>query len=272
MVDWERVYQRYLPLMERIATALRVSDLMWEMQGELGTSHAYEFGGDYRPSPDYPQGFLGADFVYDEKTNGYRITHIVHGDPWEETKDSSLNEPGINVKEGDSVLAIGGQRLNRKRSPGELLVNLGGQEVELTIRDSENGENRRVIVKALKSEREARYREFVSDNRAYVHEKTDGKIGYVHIPDMVGRGFAEFHRGYLAEISRLGLIVDVRLTEVGMFHRLFWRNSHGVESGMTFNVGVNLFRIPTIRCWVPSLQLRTNLQGLTGTSFRTASN
>ena len=214
-VDWERVYQRYLPLMERIATRSEFSDLMWEMQGELGTSHAYEFGGDYRPSPDYPQGFLGADFVYDEKTNGYRITHIVHGDPWEETKDSSLNEPGINVKEGDSVLAIGGQRLNRKRSPGELLVNLGGQEVELTIRDSENGENRRVIVKALKSEREARYREFVSDNRAYVHEKTDGKIGYVHIPDMVGRGFAEFHRGYLAEISRLGLIVDVRFNRGG---------------------------------------------------------
>ena len=214
-VDWERVYERYLPLLERIATRSEFSDLLWEMQGELGTSHAYEFGGDYRSSPNYQQGFLGADFVCDEKTSEYRLTHIVHGDAWEETKDSPLNEPGINVKVGDSIIAVGGQGLNRERSPGELLVNLGGQEVELTIRDSESGGNRKVIVKALRSEREARYREFVSRNRTYVREKTDEKVGYVHIPDMVGNGFAEFHRGYLAEISCPGLIIDVRFNRGG---------------------------------------------------------
>ena len=214
-VDWERVYQRYLPLLERIATRAEFSDLMWEMQGELGTSHAYEFGGDYRPSPHYVQGFLGADLVYDEELDGYRITHIVQGDAWEETKDSPLNEPGINIKVGDHLLAIGGQRVNRERSPGELLVNLAGQEVELTIRDVEKGQNRTVTVKTLRSEQEARYREWIAKNRAYVHEKTDGKVGYLHIPDMGQRGYAEFHRGYLAEISHPGLIVDVRFNGGG---------------------------------------------------------
>ncbi len=99
-VNWEQVYQRYLPLLERIATRAEFSDLMWEMQGELGTSHAYESGGDYRASPNYAQGFLGADFAYDAKSDGYRITHIVHGDAWEEMSNSPLNEPGLNIHEG----------------------------------------------------------------------------------------------------------------------------------------------------------------------------
>jgi len=214
-VDWERVYQRYLPLLERIATRAEFSDLMWEMQGELGTSHAYEFGGDYRESPNYAQGFLGADFVFDEETDGYRITHIVEGDAWEEMKDSPLNEPGINVREGDILLAIGGQRVSRERLPGELLVNLDGQEIELTFLDAEDNEKRTVTIKALRSESELRYREWVSKNREYVHEKTDGKVGYVHIPDMGGRGYAEFHRSYLAELSYPGMIIDVRFNSGG---------------------------------------------------------
>jgi tricorn protease len=209
-VDWELVYRRYLPLLERVATRGEFSDLMWEMQGELGTSHCYEFGGDYRPSPSYAQGFLGADFEYDEASGGYRITHIVSGDPWEEAKDSPLNEPGVNVHEGDILLAIGGQRLGADRGPGELLVNLARQEVELTIRGKEDDGSRTITVKALGSEADARYRAWVSRNRRYVHEKTGGKAGYVHIPNMGPWGYAEFHRGYLAELSHPALIVDVR--------------------------------------------------------------
>lgn len=209
-VDWERIYQRYLPQLERVATRGEFSDLMWEMQGELGTSHCYEMGGDYRPSPHYGQGFLGADFEWDDEKGGYRITHVVCGDAWEEHRDSPLNEPGINVREGDVIVAIGGQRLTRERGPGELLVNLANQAIELTILNGKNGETRTVTVKALSGESDLRYREFVCTKRDYVHENTDGKIGYVHIPDMGGRGYAEFHRGYLAELSYPGIIIDVR--------------------------------------------------------------
>jgi len=59
-IDWQEVYERYLPLVDRIATRSEFSDLMWEMQGELGTSHAYEFGGDHRQPPRYELGLLGA--------------------------------------------------------------------------------------------------------------------------------------------------------------------------------------------------------------------
>ena len=219
-VDWEQVYQRYLPLLNRIATRGEFSDLMWEMQGELGTSHAYEMGGDYRNSPNYAQGFLGADYTYDAENNGYRITHIPHGDAWEASKDSPLNAPGVNVTEGDILLAIGGQSVSETVSPGELLVSLANQEVQATFQNASDGEKRGVTLKVLGSERELRYREWVSNNRRYVHEKTDGKVGYVHIPDMSRRGYAEFHRGYLAEVSYPGLLIDVRYNGGGHVSQL----------------------------------------------------
>jgi len=90
-IDWRQIYERYYPLIDRVTTRAEFSDLMWEMQGELGTSHAYEFGGDYRPSPHYHQGFLGADFEYDAETGGYRLIHIVQGDSWLEKFDSPLS-------------------------------------------------------------------------------------------------------------------------------------------------------------------------------------
>ena len=219
-VDWEHVYERYLPLVDRVATRGEFSDLMWEMQGELGTSHAYEFGGDYRRSPNYAQGFLGADFAYDAESSGYRITHIPQGDAWEATKDSPLNAPGVNVRKGDILIAIGGQRLSETVSPGELLVNLASQEVQATFQSADDGEKRAVTLKVLRSEGELRYREWVSRNRRYVHEKTEGKVGYVHIPDMSRHGYAEFHRGYLAEVSYPGLLVDVRYNGGGHVSQL----------------------------------------------------
>jgi len=219
-VDWENVYQRYLPLLDRVATRAEFSDLMWEMQGELGTSHAYESGGDYRSSPNYGQGFLGADFVYDEENEGYRITHIVRGDTWDERKDSPLNAPGINVQEGDILLSIGGQTVSQNVSPGELLVNLGGHEVQTTFKNTTDGEKRVLTIKVLRGESDLRYREWVAHNRKYVHEKTDGKVGYVHIPDMGRRGYAEFHRGYLSEVSYPALLIDVRYNGGGNVSQL----------------------------------------------------
>ena len=219
-VDWEHVYQRYLPLLDRIATRGEFSDLMWEMQGELGTSHAYEMGGDYRSSPNYAQGFLGADYAYDVENDGYRITHIPRGDAWEASKDSPLNAPGVNVRKGDILLAIGGQRVSETVSPGELLVSLANQEVQATFQNADDGEKRVVTLKVLGGEHELRYREWVSENRRYVHEKTDGKVGYVHIPDMGRRGYAEFHRGFLAEVSYPGLLIDVRYNGGGHVSQL----------------------------------------------------
>ncbi len=255
-VDWQTVYHRYFALIERVSTRGEFSDLMWEMQGELGTSHAYEFGGDYLPRPYYGQGFLGAEFSWDESADGYVINNVLHGDAWDERTNSPLAAPGVDVRDGDVMLALNGQRLDQQTSPPMLLVNQAGNEVLLTLaaRDepsdsdldqqgsqdpkaeqqdkSTDGEDegteptlaerntRSVVVKSIISEAPARYRRWVEDNRAAVHAATDGRVGYVHIPDMGPTGYAEFHRGYLTEIDRDALIVDVRYNGGGHVSQL----------------------------------------------------
>jgi tricorn protease len=214
-VDWQAVYDRYLPLVDRIATRGEFSDLMWEMQGELGTSHAYEFGGDHRRPPQYDVGLLGADFRYDAAVKAWRITHIVRGDPWNERARSPLTAPAVNVRDGDTLLGIGGQRVGAETHPSALLVNQAGAEVLITVGDAKGRSPRTVTVKTLTNDILPRYREWVETNRREVHERTKGRVGYVHIPNMGPFGYSEFHRYFLSEIDRDGLVVDVRFNGGG---------------------------------------------------------
>jgi tricorn protease len=218
-IDWNAVWERYKPLLERVGTRGEFSDLMWEMQGELGTSHAYEGGGDYRTEPSYPIGFLGADYAFDETTGNYCITHLVQGEPGDIRANSPLLGPGINVREGDRIRAINGRRVSKELTPNHLLVHLAESEVTVTVENSE-GKVRDVIVKTLRSEFPARYREWVDGNRRLVHEATGGRVGYIHIPDMGANGYAEFHRTFLVEAGYDGLIVDVRYNRGGHVSQL----------------------------------------------------
>ncbi len=211
-IEWDAVWDRYSPLIDRVSTRGEFSDLVWEMQGELGTSHAYEFGGDYRPEPTYPQGFLGADIAFDG--THYRFTSILPGAPGEDQCSSPLLAPGVNVSVGDALLAVNGRPLSKDFSPYQALVHQAESEVVLTI-EGTDGARRDVTVKALKGEFKLRYREWVEANRRYVHEKTGGRVGYVHIPDMGPQGYAEFHRLFLAEVAREAMIVDVRYNRGG---------------------------------------------------------
>lgn len=213
-VNWPEIYARYAPLVKRVGSRAELSDLFWEMQGELGTSHAYEFGGEYRKGPHYGQGYLGVNWQYDAGADRYRIAHIVEGDPAESRETSPLNAPGLNVQIGDAILAVNGQRVGRSRSPQELLVNQAGNEVQLTL-ESADGEVRTIIVKALSNEQPARYRDWVERNRQRVSELSLGRVGYIHLPDMVQTGFAEFHRSFLAEYDAPALLIDVRWNRGG---------------------------------------------------------
>jgi tricorn protease len=213
-IDWDRVFDRYAAILPRVRTRGELSDLIWEMQGELGTSHAYEWGGDYREPPQYQRGFLGADLHWDEDRAAYCIDRIYRGDSWNRDHDSPLAEPGHDVHEGDCIVAVGGKRLSRDVTPDQLLVNASGRNISVTLR-KRKGEERTVLVKALASEAALRYRAWVEANRRLVHERTGERVGYLHIPDMGPWGFSEFHRGYLSEFDRKGLIVDVRYNRGG---------------------------------------------------------
>jgi len=214
-VDWDAVRERYLPLLARAATRAEFSDLMWEMQGEMGTSHAYEIGGDYRPSPAWFQGHLGADFAWDEEEKCWRVTHLPAGDSWNESAASPLAGPGVSLSVGDRILSVAGQKLTRDVPPGRPLVNQAGQSVSVQVA-AENGKKKKThVVKTLGGEQALRYRHWVEANRAYVAEQTKGKVGYVHIPNMGPQGFAEFHRYFRTALDHDGLVIDVRFNGGG---------------------------------------------------------
>lgn len=209
-IDWDKVYNRYSALLDKISTRSEFSDLIWEMQGELGTSHAYEIGGDYRQGPFYRQGYFGADFSYDAKNDGFKVEHIVKGDSWNEKEDSSFNRIGVNINKGDVLLAINNKRANMTNPPQQLLVNQANSELMLTFAGKKKNETKNVMVKALASETSARYREWVEGNRRRVSEATNGRVGYIHVPNMGPEGYSEFHRYYFAEVEKESVIIDVR--------------------------------------------------------------
>jgi tricorn protease len=214
--DWNAVLAQYEPLLDRVSTRAELSDLIWEMQGELGTSHAYEMGGDHRRPPAVALGYVGAELRLVEDDQTYEIVAIVSGDPWEPTADSPLNAVGVEARVGERIVAVNGQRVSKAVPPSALLVHQAASKVELTLSAAgDPATTRHVTVTTLADEVPARYREWVERNRTFVHDRSGGRIGYLHLPDMMAAGFAEFHRYFGAECERDGLIVDVRYNRGG---------------------------------------------------------
>jgi tricorn protease len=219
-IDWAEVFKRYYPLTDRVGSRGEFSDLIWEMQGELGTSHCYEFMGDYRKSVQYPLGKLGCGYKLAPDGKSYMFENIMYGESGERHEISPLLAPGVNVKNGDLLIAVNGTPVNKTVHPRELLVNYPDHEVCLTVKRKGEKENKDVTVKTLGFESKLLYRNWVEKNREYVHKAGKGRIGYIHIPNMGNDGFAEFHRTFLTEYAYDGLIVDVRYNGGGYVSQL----------------------------------------------------
>lgn len=210
-IAWDVVYKRYLPLVDRVTTRSEMSDLLWEMQGELGTSHCYEYMGDYfRRPPMNPVGYLGGEFKFNPNDRCFDVIKLYPGESWVEGHSCPLLGPKAGMKPGDKIVAIDGWRLAEPGDLGFRLLNKAGVEVNLEIRRKGSKTNEFISVKTLRQQVSLIYREWVNANREYVHKKSGGKLGYVHVPNMMSYGYSEFYRGFLTEHDRDGLIVDVR--------------------------------------------------------------
>ncbi|WP_327297661.1 MULTISPECIES: S41 family peptidase [unclassified Streptomyces] len=208
-VDWDGVLDRYRPVLARVATHDDLVDLLWEVQGELGTSHAYVTPpGGWRDDTTR-QGLLGADISRTED-GSWRIDRVLPSETSDPAARSPLAAPGVAVRAGDTVLAVDGQPVDPLTGPAPLLTGSAGKPVELTVSPADGGDPRHVVVVPTGDEEALRYHAWVTDRRAYVHERSGGRLGYLHVPDMVGSGWAQLHRDLRVEVAREGLVVDVR--------------------------------------------------------------
>jgi tricorn protease len=208
-VDWPAVLAEYRPLVDLMTTATDFADLLWEVFGELGTSHAYvTAASNGNGSGDSAVGLLGADFERGAD-GGWRISRVIPGESSDPQARSPLAGPGAHVHAGDSLVAVDGQPVG-PAGPWPLLTGTAGKPVELTVVDGGNGERRRVVVTPLRTEYRLRYQDWVARRRAEVRARSGGRLGYLHVPDMVSGGWADFHRDLRSEMRRDGLILDVR--------------------------------------------------------------
>ncbi|MFE0784241.1 S41 family peptidase [Streptomyces mutabilis] len=210
-IDWDAVLDQYRPLVERVASPDEFADLLREVLGELGTSHAYVAAARRNEGPAHYQrwqGLLGANFVC--RDGHWVVKRILPGD----SSDSRARSPlaGTGIREGAVLTHVDGRPVDPVTGPYPLLAGAGGTTVELTFAPSVDapGPSRRVAVVPLIDERPLRYQDWVAKRREVVRELSGGRCGYLHIPDMGGSGWAQFNRDLRMEVSRPALIVDVR--------------------------------------------------------------
>ncbi len=204
--DWSAQLARYRPLVARCATRDDLSDVLWETVAELGTSHAYETPPEEpRPGARTP-GYLGVDL---ERTgDAWRITRVVPGETSSPGGRSPLAAPGVAAQVGEAVVAVDGRAVDPATGPAPLLLGTADTPVALTL-EGPHGP-RTVVVVPLGAEMPLRYFDWVAGRRAAVHAASDGRLGYLHVPDMMGIGWAQLHRDLHTEITRDALVLDVR--------------------------------------------------------------
>ncbi|MBN1301943.1 MAG: PD40 domain-containing protein [Melioribacteraceae bacterium] len=212
-VDWDKMKSQYGSLIDNAVTRSDVNYIIGELIAELNASHTYRGGGDNQ-NPDMKNvGYLGVDWKLE---NGkYKIEKIIDGAQWDVEVRSPLLMPGINVNEGDYVVAVNGIALSRDSDPYSAFQGLGGKTVELTVLDGKADTNKTVIVDLLTSETRLRHLAWIESNRKRVEKATNGKIGYIYVRSTGWDGQTELIRQFIAQLDKQGLIIDERFNSGG---------------------------------------------------------
>ena len=209
--DWEALRGRYRPLLEHVAHRSDLNYVIGEMIGELNVGHAYNSGGDWEVPPRPQVALPGAEFALDVAAGRYRIASILPGQNEEPIYRSPLTEVGIDVKEGNYVLAIDGEDLTASDNPYRLLRNKADRPVKMTVNTRPETEGARTITfQPISSETDLHYLAYITRNRNRVNRLSDGRVGYIHIPNMGAEGIREFIKWYYPQLRKEGMVVDVR--------------------------------------------------------------
>jgi len=210
-VDWPAMRKKYEPLVEHVHHRADLTYLIGEMIGELNAGHAYVGGGEMPAASRLSLGLLGAQLKRDAKTGYYQIQHILKGTTWDAALRSPLAEVGMNVREGDYILAVNGKPTNEMANIYESFVNQAGKQVNLRIHSKpEMAGARSITITPIPDESKLYYYEWVQNNIDKVSKATKGQVGYLHVPDMLATGLNEFAKYYYPQLNKKALIIDMR--------------------------------------------------------------
>jgi tricorn protease len=213
-VDWKAMRDRYGNLLKDAVTRWDVNYVLGELIAELNSSHTYRSGGDVETGQQRGVGYLGVDFALEN--GAYRIKHIVHGAPWDAEVRSPLDQPGVDIKEGEYLLAVNDLPIDPELEPYAAFQGLADKPVFLTVNTNATREGaREVLVHTLSSEARLRHLAWIEKNRKKVEDASGGKLGYIYVPDTGRGGQNELVREFRAQFNKEGLIIDERFNSGG---------------------------------------------------------
>jgi len=219
--DWVALREQYKPLLKYVGHRSDLNYVISEMISELVIQHAYIEGGDFQIPPRPRYGLPGARFELDKQAGRYRISKIFDGENEEDIYRSPLKDVGVNAAVGDYVLAIDGEELKPTDDPYRLLRNKADNPVQLTLNKVPSMQGAHTVsYRPVTDEQNLIYLDWVDHNREKVSQATNGRVGYLHVPDMGAAGIREFIKWYYPQLRKEGLIIDVRANGGGNVSRM----------------------------------------------------
>lgn len=226
-VNWEAVHARYDQQMAQVGDRADLTRLLKDMVSELNCGHAY-VNNPIPPGRRLPMGFLGIDVEPVAGADAVKIAKILRGDDFAVGVRSPLAEPGVNVSEGDYILAIGGQKVSRNQDIQALLVGKTGQTITLLVNSTPTASGARTVrVQPLADEAALRYTDWVQGRAEYVRTHGGENLGYTHIPDMGAGGLIGFTKGQFQNVYKDGMIYDTRYNGGGYISSMLLENING---------------------------------------------
>ena len=213
-VDIGAMKRRYEPFLARLGSRDDLNYLFEQMLGEINVGHMFVFGGNIPEVKPIRVGLLGAD--YSIENGRYRFAHVFNGENWNPQLRAPLTQPGVNVKEGEYLLAVNGLEVHGTENVYSFFQETAGKQIVLKVGPNPDGSgSREVTVVPVESEAALRNREWIEDNLRLVDKLSGGKIAYVYLPDTANGGYTNFNRYFFAQVGKPAAVIDERFNAGG---------------------------------------------------------
>ncbi|WP_319502954.1 PDZ domain-containing protein [uncultured Draconibacterium sp.] len=206
---WDKIYDWYSPMVKYARHRTDMNYIIDMISGEVSIGHSYVAGGDMPDIDRVPIGLLGCDLI--EENGYYKIVKIYNGESWNPDFEAPLSAPGLDVNEGDYLLAVNEKEVKAPINPYSLFEQTSGRQTRIKVGTTTSIDDaREITVKPVSSERNLRSIDWIEGNRRKVDELSGGKLAYVYLPNTGGGGFASFNRYYFAQQDKKGVVLDER--------------------------------------------------------------